>query len=74
MAEQRKAKFSVKTVEVQVACPYCNAAAYSPSRGDSLLWNMDDLNRAFTRQEFKCLHCGNKFSLPARLFNMLAGL
>jgi hypothetical protein len=73
MAKQ-KADFEVKDIIVQVQCPVCRAPQYSPDYKDSLGWDGKDLRKVGERGQVKCLHCGATFGLPAKLFQLTAGI
>jgi hypothetical protein len=73
MAKQ-KADFEVKDIIVQVVCPVCRSRQYSPGYKDSLGWDAKDLRKVGGRGQVKCLNCGATFGLPAKLFQLTAGI
>jgi transcription elongation factor Elf1 len=69
---KQKAEFVIKDLIVQVKCPSCRAAQYSPNWSESLGWDKADVKKVGERGQIKCLHCGERFALPAKLFQMMA--
>lgn len=69
-----RADFKVDDLIVNVSCPHCQNKQSSPNYPSSFGWDRKDVNKVGVRGEINCQQCGKKFMLPAKLFNMMAGL
>lgn len=67
-----KADFEIKDVIVSVACPKCRNLQTSPNYPKSTGWDKKDVKKAARTGALKCEVCGEPFSLPTKLTNLMA--
>jgi hypothetical protein len=71
---ESKAIFSVAEVEVTVACPHCAEMQGSPKRWGSRTWSRQEIMDVGYAGVVTCADCQREFSLPEKLFKLLASV
>jgi hypothetical protein len=71
-AATRHALFSVAEVTFTIACPYRSERQTAPS-DDSDTWKKHDVARTGMGRLVQCEDCKRFFTLPPKLFDIIAG-
>lgn len=66
-----KAEIRIEDAIVSVACPVCQSRQASPSYSNSEGWDKNDVKKVGRRGQIKCLHCGERFLLPVKVFALM---
>lgn len=71
---RKNAQFNVEDVVVSITCPYCSNKQPSINYPDSHGWDRADFNKIARKRDVKCQVCGEFFSLPVKLQQLMAGV
>ena len=74
MARPQKAAFKLEDVVVSITCPKCKNPQHSPNYPTSHGWDKKDVKKFGAAKQVTCEVCGERFSLPAPLVNMMAAI